>query len=236
MTQSANQPSSRSSAPSSALLLLFLFSAALPSLSAPAAPTQDALAVARSVDAHYNRLHSLQAHFTEQYDGLGMHRIESGTLTLQKPGKMRWDYTSTPGKLFVLDGKFAWFYSPGESQVQRIPAKQLDDLRSPLRFLLGHTKIESELSDLRITMYENAGKATRYTLSGIPKGEEKRITRISLSVIGDGLIQNIEIEEADGAKTNFVLTDEQPNPTLPESTFRYTPPRGIPIADGLPPV
>ncbi len=33
---------------------------------------------------------------------------------------MRWDYTSPAGKLFLLDGKYGWFYSRGDSQVQRI--------------------------------------------------------------------------------------------------------------------
>ena len=79
---------------------------------------------------------------------LGIKRVESGTLLLQKPGRMKWEYNVPPGKLFVLDGKFAWFYSAGDPQVQRIPAKELDDLRSPLRFLLGHTELEKELNNL----------------------------------------------------------------------------------------
>ena len=99
-------------------------------------PTAHALA--QRVDRHYNQLHSLRAGFTESYEGLGMRRTESGTLLLLKPGRMKWEYSDPPGKLFLLDGKYAWFYSRGDSQVQRIPAKELDDLRSPLRFLLGH--------------------------------------------------------------------------------------------------
>jgi len=67
---------------------------------------------------------------------LGINRTESGTLLLLKPGRMKWDYSSPAGKLFLLDGRYAWFYSKGDPQVQRIPAKELDDLRSPLRFLL----------------------------------------------------------------------------------------------------
>jgi outer membrane lipoprotein carrier protein len=63
---------------------------------------------------------------------------------------MKWDYSSPAGKLFLLDGKYAWFYSPGDPQVQRIPAKELDDLRSPLRFLLGHTELEKEMNNLTL--------------------------------------------------------------------------------------
>ena len=71
------------------------------------APSAAAIALARKVDAHYNHLHSLTAHFTERYRGMGMDRSESGTLTLSKPGKMRWAYDAPSGKMFVLDGKFA---------------------------------------------------------------------------------------------------------------------------------
>ena len=98
--------------------------------------------LAQKVDSHYNQLHSLRAGFTESYEGMGIRRTESGTLLLLKPGRMKWEYSSPAGKLFLLDGRFAWFYSRGDSQVQRIPAKELDDLRSPLRFLLGHTQLE----------------------------------------------------------------------------------------------
>ena len=52
-----------------------------------------------------------------------MRRTESGTLLLMKPGRMKWEYSEPAGKLFLLDGTFAWFYSHGDSQVQRIPAK-----------------------------------------------------------------------------------------------------------------
>ena len=106
--------------------------------------------MAQKVDSHYNQLHSLKAGFTESYEGMGIRRTESGTLLLLKPGRMKWEYSSPAGKLFLLDGRFAWFYSRGDSQVQRIPAKELDDLRSPLRFLLGHTQLERELNNLTL--------------------------------------------------------------------------------------
>src|SRR5579864_1332365 len=106
--------------------------------------------IVRKVDDHYNHLTSLRARYTEHYAGMGMDRTETGTLLLRKPGRMRWTYDQPIGKVFVLDGKFAWFYTPGDSQAQRIPAKQLDDLRSPLRFLLGHTELAKELDSIAV--------------------------------------------------------------------------------------
>jgi len=188
--------------------------------------------MAQRVDHHYDSLHSLKAGFTESYNGLGMTRTESGTLLLEKPGRMRWDYDSPPGKVFLLDGKYAWSYAPGDPQVQRIQAKELDDLRSPLRFLLGHTDLEKEMSKLTLAAAPNGA----FVLSGQPKGQEQRITRLALTVTAAGTITGIEIEEADGALTRFTFAGEQTNvPVAPES-FRFKAPSGVPVVDGLPPV
>lgn len=188
--------------------------------------------LAQRVDHHYNQLHSLKAGFTESYQGLGMQRTESGTLLLLKPGRMRWNYTSPAGKIFLLDGKTAWFYSPGDPQVQRMQAKQLDDLRSPLRFLLGHTELEKEMSTLTLA----PASESHFILSGQPKGEEKRVNRLALTVTEEGIITAIEVEESDGAITRFTFTGEVSNPELPNSQFHFSPPQGVPIVNALPPV
>jgi outer membrane lipoprotein carrier protein len=192
----------------------------------------DVHSLARRVDQHYNKLHSLKAGFSESYVGLGMHRQENGTLLLSKPGRMRWDYTSPAGKLFLLDGKYAWFYTQGDPQVQRIEAKKLDDLRSPLRFLLGHTEIEKELTQLTVKPAPNG----QFTLTGQPKGQEKRIPRLSVTVTREGAITAIEIEEVDGAITSFAFSNEEPNAAVPKDAFRFTPPKNVPVIDALPPV
>ncbi len=196
------------------------------------AQSESAHDLAQRVDRHYDQLHSLKAGFTENYAGLGMQRTESGTLLLEKPGRMKWEYSSPPGKIFLLDGKFAWFYTKGDAQVQRIQAKELDDLRSPLRFLLGHTNLEKEMSNLTAAAAHNGG----FTLTGQPRGQEKRVTRLTLTVTAAGAITAIEIEEADGALTRFTFTGEQPDAAIPPQTFQFTPPPGVPVVDAMPPV
>jgi outer membrane lipoprotein carrier protein len=188
--------------------------------------------LAARVDRHYDQLHSLKAAFSESYAGMGVQRTESGQLLLSKPGKMRWNYTSPPGKIFLLDGKYAWFYAPGDSQVQRIPAKELDDLRSPLRFLLGHTNLEKELNGLTLAPTGNG----EFVLSGVPKGQENRVSRISLTVTAAGVITGIEVEETDDATTKFIFGAEQSNPEIAPKTFNFTPPEGVPVIDSPPPV
>jgi len=214
-----------------AIFLIGLWAQTCTELRAQAAP--DVHTIAQLVDSHYNKLHSLRANFTESYEGLGTIRSESGTLLLLKPGRMRWDYNSPAGKVFLIDGKSAWFYTPGAAQVQRLAAKQLDDLRSPLRFLLGHTQLEKELSGLKLA----PGPQGALVLTGQPKGQENRVQRVALTIApASGAILGIEIDETDGAITRFAFTGQQPNVAISESTFHFTPPAGVPVVDGLPPV
>ena len=212
--------------------LLFLAGSLLAASLCAQERSPSAQELAQSVDRHYDQLHSLKAGFTENFAGLGMQRTESGTLLLEKPGRMMWQYSSPPGKIFLLDGKYAWFYTKGDAQVQRIPATELDDLRSPLRFLLGRTKLEKEMSNLTAAAAANGG----FLLTGQPKGQERRVTRLTLTVTAGGAITAIEIEEADGALTRFTFTSEQPDAAISPQTFRFTPPPGVPVVDALPPV
>ena len=206
---------------------------ALMALAASAtAQTPTAATLAKTVDAHYNHLTSLQAHYTERYQGLGLDRSETGTLTLRKPGRMRWVYDSPAGKLFLLDGNSAITYTPGDAQATRIPEKQLDDLRSPLRFLLGHTELAKELDNLTLTIVD----AHTYTLSGTPKGMQQRLHSLALTVDPTGLIHAMRIEDTDGATTTFTFTAMHENiPTTP-ADFTFVPPPGVAIVNGTAPI
>ena len=210
-----------------ALLLTAAVFAATPQAQTPTAST-----LAKTVDAHYNHLQSLQAHYTERYQGMGLDRTESGTLTLRKPGRMRWAYDTPAGKLFLLDGSSAISYTPGDAQATRIPEKQLDDLRSPLRFLLGHTELAKELDSLTLTILN----ASSYTLSGIPKGMSQRVHSLQLTVDPTGQIHTMRLEETDGSTTTFTFSDIHENiPTRP-TDFTFTPPPGVTIINGSAPI
>ena len=211
---------------------LAAYAHAAPGAKETGAKPPDAKTLAQRVDSHYNNLHSLKAGFTENYRGLGTDRTESGTLLLLKPGRMRWDYSSPSGKIFLLDGKYAWSYTKGDAQASRIPAKDLNDLRSPLRYLLGHAELAKELNGLQAAPAANG----RFTLSGVPKGMESRVAHLALTVTADGVIDGITITETDDAVTQFTFTGQQPNAPVAASTFHFTPPPGVQVQDSMAPI
>jgi outer membrane lipoprotein carrier protein len=198
---------------------------------ASCAYAQENEAVVRRVDDHYNHLASLRAHYVEHYSGMGMDRAEEGTLLLKKPGRMRWSYAEPVGKVFVLDGKFAWFYTPGDAQATRVPAKELDDLRSPLRFLLGHTQLKKELDNLTVVA-EGSG----FRIAGVPKGMAQRVKLLTLGVTAAGAIGTMRLEEVDGAVTEFAFSGIQENVPVKDADFVFAVPAGVTVVNGLPPI
>jgi outer membrane lipoprotein carrier protein len=192
----------------------------------------DVHAIADKVDQRYNRMHTMEADFTETYTGAGMTRTESGTLQLKKPGQMRWSYDQPRPKIFVTDGHIAWFYVPGEKQARRTPVKQLDDLRSPLRYLLGKTKLEKELDGLSLAPDQKPVNSGDVVLRGIPKGMRDRLEQTLLEIASDGMIVRIVVEELDGSMTEFRFHQQKENVQIADQQFHFVPPAGVEIVAG----
>jgi outer membrane lipoprotein carrier protein len=198
-----------------------------------AAQPVDVKGLATAVDAHYNRLKTLQAEFTETYRGSGAERTESGTLWLKKPGKMRWEYRSPTEKLFVSNGRDAWFYVPADRQARRTDAKKLEDIRSPLAFLLGKTKLEKELAGLSLAPDVAPLAAGNVVLRGVPKAFADRISEILLEITPDHQIARIVIQEVDGSSTEYRFSDPKENLTEADSKFEFKPPAGTETVEGI---
>ena len=192
----------------------------------------DVKTVAAAIDTHYNHLHSLQAEFVETYRGSGMERTESGTLSLKKPGKMRWEYRSPRAKLFVSDGKDAWFYVPDDRQARKTSAKKLEDIRSPLAFLLGKTKLEKELQGLSLASDKEPLHPGNIVLRGVPRGLSDRISEILVEVTPEHQIARIVIQEADGASTDYRFGEMKEDAPMKDAEFQFKVPAGTETVEG----
>jgi outer membrane lipoprotein carrier protein len=203
--------------------LFLLISFALPARAA------DATTTARAVDEYYNRLQSLKSSFTEIYQAPGISRSESGVLWLKKPGRMRWEYREPKAKLFLVDSQNAYFYVPGERQARRISLKKIDDIRSPLRFLLGKTKLEKELDGLSLAPDVAAIQSGDVILRGVPKNMKDRISEVLLEISPTYQITRIVLQGADGVSTDFRFSQIEANVPVADSLFRFQPPPGVAV-------
>jgi len=192
----------------------------------------DVKSLAAAVDTHYNHLRSLETEFTEVYRGSGMERTETGTLWLKKPGKMRWEYRSPREKLFVSDGKDAWFYVPADRQARKTQAKKLEDLRSPLAFLLGKTKLEKELRGLSLAPDVAPLASGNVVLRGVPQALADRVSEVLVEVTPDHRIARIVIQEVDGAATEYRFGDMKEDVAIADGQFDFKPPARTETVEG----
>ncbi len=221
-------------------MIKFAGSMLLLTVALAAAFAEDVHSIAAAVDEHYNHLRTLQAEFTEEYRGAGIERTESGTLWLaksgmKKPGKMRWEYRSPKEKLFVSDGKDAWFYVPADQQARKSDARKLDDVRSPLAFLLGKSKLEKELRGLSLASDRAPLAAGDVVLRGVPQALADRINEILLEVTPEHQIVRIVIDDVDGSATEYRFSEQKENVNIPEGRFEFSPPAGTETVEELGP-
>ncbi|HKN72529.1 MAG TPA: outer membrane lipoprotein carrier protein LolA [Terriglobales bacterium] len=201
------------------------------------AQAEDIHQLARAVDAHYNHLRSLQSDFTEIYRGDGPERVESGTLWLKKPRKMRWEYRSPNEKLFISDGQAVWFYLPAERQLRKTALRKLDDVRSPVAFLLGKTKLENELRGLSKAVDQSPLDPANTLLRGVPQSiisesMAGQVSEVQLEITPSDQIVRIVLMEADGATTEFRFAGWKENLELSDSRFQFSPPPGVETVEG----
>lgn len=180
----------------------------------------------KGIEDHYNRIQTLELTFTQKYTFQKRARTEMGELFLRKPGRMRWQYTAPPGKLFVSDGKFMYSYFPAENRVEKTPFKETDDMRAPLAFLLGRLNFQDDFREFRTQPDRD-----NVFITALPKSDKLLYSEVKFLVSPDFVIHWLSVTGQDGSTNEFVFENEKKNPPIPDTMFRFTPPPGVEITD-----
>ncbi len=181
------------------------------------------------VESRYNGVRTMQLDF-EQTLRYNMQpkasRSESGTLYLRRPGKMRWDYSSPARKLFLTDGKDAYFYSPAMNRVEKTKLKESDDMRAPLAFLIGRLDFDRDFREFRSS--EESGKRW---ITALPKSSKAPYREVRFQLGADFRIAELRVMGQDESVMAYAFRNERMNPEVADSLFRFTPPAGVEIVD-----
>jgi outer membrane lipoprotein carrier protein len=181
----------------------------------------------KGVEQRYNRAKTLQVHFVESYTVQGRAReSESGELTLRKPGRMRWDYSTPSGKLFVSDGKDVYLYTPEAHRVEKTKLKASDDMRAPLAFLLGKLDFAKDFRD-----FEIKPEGMSYLITAKAKNDKFPYEKIQMLVTPDYEIQRMAIDLQDESILTFQLDGEKVNPPVNDALFQFQMPAGATLVD-----
>jgi outer membrane lipoprotein carrier protein len=181
------------------------------------------------VEMRYGRMRGLSAEFEQRYSapGLRRERYERGRLILQRPRRMRWEYDTKPGKLFIVNGRDVWLYIPADREATHADLNNVSDARFPFLFLLGQTNLRREFRS--ITLAGSNSQAGTYTLRLIPRASRSDLRDILLEVYGDGKVSKVSMVEAGGATSEVTLSNVHENQIAPPEVFEFRPPPGVTV-------
>ena len=218
----------------------------------PQEPADEAKTIANLLEHHYHNAKTLRAVFLERYtEGPKDSRVESGTVYFKRPGMMRWEYDAPEKKLFIVDGKTAWFYVPYDRTVTKAPMKQSSDLRTPLALLTDKVDLSRLCSKIELAQQPGVPD-TNAVLRCLPRGENKAaanragsaqpemalpgdmdFTEVLLEVDkSSGELARIEIREPGGIELEYRFGNWLEDQPQPDSMFHFQVPEGVAIVDG----
>ena len=218
-------------------------------------PLENSVTFVREFEARYRSAKTLQATFLERYTENGqVVRSEAGTAYFRRPGKMRWEYEAPEKDLFLVDGKTAWFYVPGDHTVTRMPAKQSADWRTPLALLAGEMKVSRVCSRVELETSEKAASegnvVLRCKVRGAPADgpglRDDRPTKglpaspqgaqgdtVLFEIVREtGELARLLVRQSGGVQVEFRFENWRTNPPVPDSLFRFDVPPGVAIVNG----
>jgi outer membrane lipoprotein carrier protein len=158
---------------------------------------------------------------------------------------MRWEYASPEPNLYLVDGKWSWFYVPADHTVTRTRAKQSSDSRTPLALLAGEMKVsricKTVILDRSPSALDAQGVVLRCDLRGSddsaaarPGSRPAAHGSYALFEVNrqSGELVRIVVVDSCGVQVEFRFSNWQFDPLLQASKFRFEPSKGIVIVDG----
>lgn len=196
-------------------------------LTIPAAlalPAGPAAAQARSADAQLDRavralrgISTMKADFT-QTDRAG--RTVGGTLTIKRPGRIRFEYTKDVNMLVVADGKSLTLVDYDVRQVQRWPISNspLGALLDPNRDVKRYGKLVQTASPDVVAVEVRAPDKPEY-------GTITLVFVENASAPGGLELSSWVALDAQNTRTTVRLSNHRYGISVPDSTFTYRDPR-----------
>lgn len=194
-------------------------------LLAPAAFAQGTGDAVTRVDDYLASLKTLSADFAQvvrNRDGQVVDRA-SGTLSLSRPNRFRWDYRQPYLQIIVADGERLWLY---DSDLEQVTVRALEaGLGStPAMLLSGSGNVGDAFTALAL---EREGDWTWARLR--PKQEGSDFDRVGLAFDARGELAAMELRDKLGQATVIEFGNVRRNPPLDAALFRFEPPPGADV-------
>jgi outer membrane lipoprotein carrier protein len=212
---------------SCSLALAFLFALA-------PAHAQDAVTaevVAARVQTFYDRTPAVRVRFQQHYWSSAYRRTTTsrGTLSISRPGRIRFDYTTPSGKVVVSDGSSFTYYEPGEEgEAGQFWRGSADGASAGLGFLTGTARLDRDYR-LRLRERSSSDPPNTDALVLVPRGSDPHVQQIVLFVSHaagtEGVVMRVAVQDHEDNWNRFDFSSFSFD-AIGEGAFSYTPPSG----------
>lgn len=197
------------------------------------AGTLTPLEIAQRIQETYEKTTSFKAEFLQTSSVSDMERRQrrgSGTMVIQKPGLLRWDYVSPDKQVLVSDGKNFSLYFAAENQMIVTPAKEYLQEDVTYNFFSGKGNL---LQDFEVSAIPgDPQKPGILSIMLVPKKTHAQVATLNVWVDeGTFLVNRLEILDHLGSVTNLMLFNTGVNKPVPAEYFHFTPPAGTEIIE-----
>jgi outer membrane lipoprotein carrier protein len=199
-------------------------------VASPRGQAATADAVARELQAKYDRVADFSADFVHSYRGgvLKQQATERGRLLVKKPGKMRWEYTAPERKLFVSDGRKIYSYIPQDKQVVVSTMPQDAEAPTPALFLTGKGNLTRDFTVVFDTVADAPAGSVALKLT--PRRREPEYESLTLVVEQKSmrLLMLITVD-AQGGRSAFTFSNLKENIGVADNQFVFQMPRNVDV-------
>ena len=202
------------------------FLAATFALAAALSPEVDS-AISR-LSRHYADGAAHTASFTHLFTpaGFSTSKRETGTIWIQKPERLRFDYLAPEKKTFTYDSGEGRLYSPDDGQLTVQKLSSQDRARLPILFLSDPTGL---LRDYEVTAEPAGDVGTRLLLK--PRTSRPELAWLRVLIDRDGAVPELSYEDSSGNHTEFRFEQWHKVKARSASDYRVTGPPGTRVLE-----
>ena len=182
-----------------------------------------------AVQMNYEKVLTYEADFTQKSYIKMMDKTQDvkGTVSIKKPGKMKWTYGAPDTQILISNGSTLWLYVPDEEQATKVPIESIYSSNTPALFLAGKGKLTQTFNVENVNLDKDP-----ISITLTPKANDQALTRLQLlatkknyQIIGSTVYDKL------GNKTEIRFSNIKTNRDIPDKTFQFQAPANVEVLD-----
>ena len=179
-----------------------------------------------NINDYLSGINTLKAGFKQTIYSSSNEAIDysEGLILLKKPEQILWEFQRPNIKKIIVDGESVSIYDANLNQLLIVP--YTDQYQSSLASIL----INNDNLEVFYEIHSKINDDGLYLITLFQRKDDSLFTKIELS-ISEMLIHTIKLWDSSGQSISIVLENIEMNISLPDSSFKYIPPKGVDIFD-----